>query len=209
MEMNKKSRKNSGASLLELLIAVTIFLIVVGGMFACYLLIQRSWRSGDSQLKVQSQGWQALKDMSQEIMAAKEAVYKKDDEGNDDRNGIILRRPPNEEGAVVNYRFWYDANYDPDNDGEVEQVILRNIAFGPEADDDDFDDDDEEVIADQVKIEDGEYLFNIISGKNFDVYGKTTITINFKIRDARTDDGYQGIDLHTQANLRNQNNSLR
>ena len=180
--MNKRCKKNSGQSIVELLIAITIFLIIVGGMFASYLLIQRSWIVSKKQLRIQSQGWQVLKQINQEIMAANEAVYTIDDEGDDDKNGIILSRPANESGMIVKYHFWYDSG---------NQTILHNISYGEE----ELNEDNEIVLVDQVIIEEDEYLFNI---------SDRIITVDFKIRDARTDDGYQGFDLHTKVNLRNQ-----
>ncbi len=175
--MINKFNKKSGATLLELLIAVTIFLIVVGGMLATYLLIQRAWRSGEKQLIIQSEGWQAMKRISKDIRASADV-----NPSSGNTNTIILSRPINADGVVVKYHFWYDAD---------EDAIYHNISYDEEA----LNEDNEIVIIDRVVIESGEYLFNI-SGKN--------VTVNFKIRDPFTQDGYQGFDLHTKVTLRNQ-----
>ena len=180
--MNKRVRKKRGFLLVELLIGIVIFVIIVGGLFAAYILIYRYWKSGDTQLKIQVQGRQVIKQMRQKILASN---YVYPESGGSDIIALWMPqgkddwRDPTPE-VVNERRFWY-VNYE----GVGYILTDQNTESG----------DDDIILLSNVIIEDGENLF--------DINGKV-ITISFKLRDPLTADGYQGFDLKTKVYMRNE-----
>ncbi len=167
--MNNKFREKSGLTLVELLIAVVICVMLLGGILTAYMYIHRYWKSGEKQFKIQGQGMLVLKRMSQKIMVANQVNPE-----SGDSNSIVLEIPDD----LDKYRFWYDSGN-------------QNISYDKNTP---ADSEDDMVLANQVIIKAGKYLFNV-NGK--------IVTINFKLKDPISSDGYQGFDVHTKVYLRN------
>ncbi|MEI8176036.1 MAG: prepilin-type N-terminal cleavage/methylation domain-containing protein [Candidatus Omnitrophota bacterium] len=67
-------KKNKGFTLVELMIASTVSLFVVGGIIYSTILFQRLWQNGNIQITMQSRGRIAMDTLTQQIRSAHQAL---------------------------------------------------------------------------------------------------------------------------------------
>ncbi len=174
-----KLNQERGFSLIEIMIASVILVLALGIFLSLYTMGQRFFKGGMKQIEVVRDARSSLTRMSRDIRSA-QSVQIYDDytspTGNTQGNYIEIFIPSGN-----------DAGYYLNSQGELRYIAdLNSDNPASEADD--------KKIADEVVDVSGSGIFNS---------GNIAIEINFRIRDNYAKDGYQGIDISTRVEPRN------
>lgn len=122
--------KEKGATLIELMVAASIMLVIFGVVASTYLITQRLWRGGFTQIALQSTGRVALDKITKNLRPAITAAIL------DNGDKIRFVTDPNRTYSNASdditceyYISWTNIMYDPNTviSGN-EAVLLRNVS---------------------------------------------------------------------------------
>ncbi|MBZ9578096.1 prepilin-type N-terminal cleavage/methylation domain-containing protein [Patescibacteria group bacterium] len=109
--------KKNGFTLTEMLVAITIFILVVVAVYSAYTLSQRGYLSGEEVAEITQNGRVILERMSREIRQAKEIITELSDDGSEISSIIEF-----EDGHITT-RYYYICYYQEGS--EVKRKVKR------------------------------------------------------------------------------------
>lgn len=116
----------AGFTLVEVVIAIIVVTLVIAGLIASYLVIQRNWQGGSKQIIVQGQGRLALNHICRHIREASNLGV-----SNLGRTLVIIRL----DGGSLAYKYdeqSHTLNYYPDwSDQTSKEVLVNNLYKQP------------------------------------------------------------------------------
>jgi len=134
--MKKKNKifDLSGLTLIEIVTAILITSLVIGGLIASYLVVQRSWGGGSKQIVLQSQGRVALNHICRNIRESE--LISIADEG---KTLALVKLDGLEKDPPDQMKYTYDAEthqiifFPSWPDADRQMVLLENVWPQPES----------------------------------------------------------------------------